>query len=112
MFLLILLERILCLQRREDSGFFFCCFAGFFRLPGIVHGSKNSFLAQLLAHRCGKDPSKICLLTINALCSKGRSSCGTQLPPPQSQVTGLNRELLLVTCPAAKRFVPGPAGLS
>lgn len=23
-----------------------------------------------------KDPSKICLLTINALCSKGRSSCG------------------------------------
>lgn len=58
MFLLMLLGRILCLQSREDSGFFVgflvLDFGFFFWLPGIVHDSKNSFSAQLPVHRCGK----------------------------------------------------------
>lgn len=122
MFLLMLLGRILCLQSREDSGFF----VGFLVLDFgfFFFGFRALFMTQRILFQLSfrstdveRPTSKICLLTINALCSEGRSSCGclahSSLPPePGSQVTGLSRELLLVTCPAVKRFVPSPAGLS
>lgn len=83
----MLLRRVLCLQSREDSGFFSWFF---FRLPGIVRDSPNSFAAQLPVCTCGRTRLQIFLLTINALSSEGRSnfeSLACSFIPPQNWVT-------------------------
>lgn len=86
MFLLMLLGRILCLQKREDFEFFvgfllvlllFCFF--FWEQEGSFQALfmlKEFLLSSASGPQMWKDPSTICLLAINALCSEGSSSCG------------------------------------
>lgn len=89
MFLLMLLGRILCLQSREDSGFFVGFFFWvFFWASRHCSWLKEFFLSSVSGPQMWKDPSKICLLTIKALCSKERSSCGClahSFSPPRAR---------------------------
>lgn len=119
LFLLMLLRRILCLQSREDSRFFafFLPFYCFFKFPGIVRDSPNSFSAQLPDRTCGRTTLQICLLTVNALCSEGKSNSESQVCsfiPPQNwgqDSKRLNRNSLLVSCSEVECFAPSASEL-